>query len=356
MPIIVLHGSESFLIAERTREVRAALEQAHGKPDVFAFDGASVSAAEVLDECRSFGLMAGHKLVIVDNAQEFVKEHTRPLLERYAQAPAEGATLLLRATRWFPGNLDKLIVSAGGAVVKCAAPDRENEARPWALMFVARRVGKHQAAIEPEASEKLYELVGPDLGRLDSELAKLAVAAALQAGHAAATKEQREQRPPVITAALVSELVGATRVEDKVWVIQTPLLSGEPERAVRAVRECIGQWRQPWVRVNWQLADTARRLYAAAQGLRAGQSPQAMAGSLKVWGDSMGPFFAAAKRLGPAGARRLLRDCVEADARGKSGLGDPDRTCERLAVRYALGGTEGAAASGRGAGPRPGGR
>src|SRR5207253_8118234 len=49
------------------------LTKAHGEIDSFRFDGASASAAEVLDECRTFGLMRQQKLVIVDNADALLK-------------------------------------------------------------------------------------------------------------------------------------------------------------------------------------------------------------------------------------------------------------------------------------------
>src|SRR5438067_13461259 len=75
--IVILHGKEPFIRAQKTTEIRAALVKEHGGVDSFAFDGASATAADVLDECRSFGLIAQHKLVILDNAEQLVKEDTR---------------------------------------------------------------------------------------------------------------------------------------------------------------------------------------------------------------------------------------------------------------------------------------
>ena len=97
--MVVLIGKELFLRSQYTSMLRSALEQAHGEIETFQFGGDADSAA-VLDECRSFGLMAGHKLVIVDDADQFVRAETRPMIERYAQNPSEQATLVLRSAKW----------------------------------------------------------------------------------------------------------------------------------------------------------------------------------------------------------------------------------------------------------------
>ena len=73
MPIVVLHGPETFLIEEYTRRLVTELQQAHGEIEQFNFDGASCTLAMVLDELRSYGLMQSHKLVVIDGAAEFMR-------------------------------------------------------------------------------------------------------------------------------------------------------------------------------------------------------------------------------------------------------------------------------------------
>ena len=67
MPVVVLHGPETFLIEEYTRRLSAGLEKLHGEFEQFVFDGASCSLSAVLDELRSYGLMQSHKLVVINN-------------------------------------------------------------------------------------------------------------------------------------------------------------------------------------------------------------------------------------------------------------------------------------------------
>ena len=146
--VVVLCGKEIFLRSEYTGQLREKLESEHGQVDVVRFDGESAQAAEILDECRSFGLMAAHKLVVVENADKLVSESTRPLLQRYAEAPSDGATLVLRASTWRKGNLDKAIEKVG--VITPCDQASEAVAQRWA---VRRCEKKHGATISaPVAS------------------------------------------------------------------------------------------------------------------------------------------------------------------------------------------------------------
>jgi DNA polymerase III delta subunit len=144
--VVLLHGANTFLAAEYTTQLKDKLQAAHGALDVLHFDGKEHKLADVLDECRSFGLMQQHKMVVVDSAEELVKEDNRPLVERYAEQPTEGATLVLRATKWYKGKLDDKI-AAVGIMVECGDIG-EAMARTWAI----RRALK--LAVEADAGVK----------------------------------------------------------------------------------------------------------------------------------------------------------------------------------------------------------
>ena len=164
--IVVLTGKEHFLRSGYTDQLRDQLNESQGgEVEVVRFDGDSTPAADVLDECRSFGLMATHKLVVVDDADRLLNESSRPAFERYAEQPADTATLVLRAEKWNKGKLDKLIEKKG-TIIKCdaVAPER-------AVAWCGGRAKKqHDAALQPRAAQLLVERVGPDLGRLASEI------------------------------------------------------------------------------------------------------------------------------------------------------------------------------------------
>ncbi len=308
--IALLIGKEAYLRAAYTDQLRERLA-AEGEVDTIRFDGNAATVADVLDECRSLGLLQQHKLVVVEQADALVKGDARPLLERYAAAPSDQATLVLRAETWHRGKLDKL-VEACGAIVKC---DAITEAQ--ATRAAAERARKrHGAELSAEAAEALIALVGADLGRVAAEVDKLATAAG----------------DGPITPELVRELVGATR-EEQVWSIQEVLLGGDPESALRRIRDLLAVSRAPATLVRFACTDLARKLHAASRGLEAGMPPGAISKTLRLWGPAGNRILDAARSVPPARLARLLAWAVEADVRGKTGQGDELRALEVLAIR-----------------------
>lgn len=313
--ILVVHGKDAFMRMEATAQLRRALVEQHGEIETFNFDGDAADAADVLDECRSFGLMQQHKLVLVDGADQLVKEANRPLMERYAENPCEHATLLLRSERWNPGKLDKLINEVG-VVCKCDGA-REPEAVAWIGRHCKTR---HKAGIDRAAAQMLVDRLGADLGRIDSDLARLAIAAG-EGGS--------------ITPELITEMVGVSRQEDP-WSIQSVLLSGDPSAIIRHLRLILDNApRDAHIPVIFAYTDLAAKLHGMAIAQHQRMSPQTAAGKLKLWGASRDALMRVAPRLRPGRTRALLRACVEADQGLKSGLGEPHRVLERLGLRFA---------------------
>lgn len=318
--ILILHGKDEFLRAMHTDAVRAALADRGIDADVVRYDGASASLADILDDCRSPGLLAGHRMVIVDNAEALVADKAdassrpRDLLQRYAENPTEDATLVLRAETWRPGNLDKA-VAAVGAVIKCEAP-READAIAWAAKRAEKR---HGVKMNADAARSLVALTGASLGRIDAELGKLASAAG-------ASKE--------ITVALVHEFVGLSR-EETVWQIQDLMLQGDPGAVLGKVSDLINISRQPPLLCRFALADLARKLHAASAGMAAGVPTGVLEKSLRLWGPAKFAVLDAAKRIPPATLAGLLHDAVDADVAGKTGQGDETRGLECLIIRFA---------------------
>lgn len=307
--VCVLHGAEPMLVRQHLDTLRAALESRHGAVDVVTFDGESASLAEVLDELRSLSLLSPFKIVVVDQADKFVLAH-RAAMERYAQAPAADATLVLRAQRWHPGNLDKLIAKIG-CVIRCDALSAA-QARTW---LIGRAKTQQQRVVSPRAAGLLVERLGVDLMRLDSELAKLAVTV---------------DDGGTIDLSQVEALVGKAS-DEQAWAIQEAILScvSAPETArktgVEAViakaRELVHDAGQPDVLVTYFVADLYRKLWLGVMMRRAGHSEQRVAERLKFWGPRRAAFARAVQRLDAPNAWRLFDRIVRADARTKSGLG-----------------------------------
>lgn len=314
MRVVVLHGKDEYLRHLQTKKLRSDLEERFERLDVRRFEGESASVADVLDECRSMGLLQQHALVIVDQADRFVNEQTRPALERYASAPSEDATLLLRCDTWRKGNLDKAIASSGGGIVRCDEPS-PGQAMQWAGVRAEKRYG---ATLERAAAEALIERLGADLGRIDAEVAKLAA----MAGGAP------------ITAELVREQVGMTR-EEEGWALQGEIMTGDPERALRTLERICASSRGAEAFVSYVLIDLARKLHLMASLVEAGSNPGSAAGKARFWGPARDHAMGLARRLRTSETRAMLDEALDRDVRLKSGLFNGRRAVEATTLRFA---------------------
>ncbi|HEB60373.1 MAG TPA: DNA polymerase III subunit delta [Phycisphaeraceae bacterium] len=314
MGIVVLHGKEQYLLRQRLVQLRELMEKEYGGVEVFTFDGSSASMPEVLDECRSFALMTPAKLVVVDNAEELVKEDRRPAMERYAENPTERTLLVLRSEKWRKGRLDKIIEKSGGAVIKCDAP-KPAEAVAFAM---ARCRKRYDAELEQDAALLLVERTGVNLSRIDSEVAKLSLAAGPGG---------------TITRSLVNEMIGLSR-EERAWEIQKDLLSGDAEKGLLKLQELLHVSRQPEVLLGYAMTDLARKLTLLAAAQQQGENTRALARDLKLFWESATMVPAAARRLGLPRCEDLFSKAVEVDARSKSGFGRHSRSLERLIIEF----------------------
>lgn len=312
--IVVLCGKEEFLRSLLMRQLRDALQdKSGGDVETVRFDGSSATLADVLDEARSMGLMQQHKIVLVDEADEFVKKY-RDALERYAAGPEPSATLILRSETWHAGNLDKAIAKVGG-VIKCEQLSPA-DAQKWITTDAAPR---YSVKIAPPAAALLIQHMGTDLGRLDTELGKLAVS--LPVGGTIEPKH-------------VEAMVGRNS-EEAAWEIQSALLSGDAAQAIGKLEELIELARHPEPLLMFAVSDLARKLHHAAAMVAQKANDFTICKELRIWPrERQGPFMKAARKLGVNRAAALLAAIVDADRRSKSGLGDFRLNLERFCVQF----------------------
>lgn len=167
--VYVLCGPDVYLRRQARRRIaRNFTGEADPQLVVTSLD-ASAELSEVLDALRTPPLTAPRRLVIVDQADEFVTAH-RQSLEKYLSRPATRGSLMLVVNSW-PGNtrLAKLTRRIG-EVIDCSAPG-EGELPRW-IPAAAERHGKR---IADDAADLLAAWIGSDLARLDSEIEKLAI-------------------------------------------------------------------------------------------------------------------------------------------------------------------------------------
>ncbi len=317
--VCVLYGPEQWLKSRHLDDLRKALDAAHGETETFSFEGKMANLADVLDELRSYALMQHHKIVVVDQADEYLKKDGfRQAMERYAGAPVDHGTLVFRSDTWNKGKLDKLIAKVG-AVVKCE-PLKPVQAKGW---VVKRCRAEHGCAIEPGAAGLLVDRLGPELMTLDSELAKLALMV---------------EKGQAIERGLIEQVVGKSS-DEKAWEVQEAVLSGLSSRSagpvVEKVRELLDLAGHAEVLVMYFVADLVRKLNTAALMKGAGVPEGEIARAMKLWGPRQQLFMGVLRRLDPKALAAAFDDVLEADRRAKSGFGNLTRNLECFCVRLA---------------------
>lgn len=313
--VLVLHGKEPFLITEAVDRLKTAVEEKHGEVEIIRFDGSRTDAATVLDEARSFGLLQQYKIIIVDKTEEFLKEPTghRPILERYCKSPAENATIVLRCEKWIAGKLGKAINRVGGAM-KCDIVDRG-----VAVNFcIEKSESEHHSAIERAAAERLVHRVGTSLGRLNSELARLAVMADPAEG---------------ITAQLIDDQVSLSR-EEQAWAIQSALMQSKPAEAMATVFELMEVSRQSSVLMAYCYSDLARKLYATGRMRENKRNEADIDAFFGKWNPIRFAVKDAAARVPSGQFASLMQDSINILIRVRTGLGIDRRSVDLMAARF----------------------
>lgn len=307
--VVALVGDDSFLQLEAIRRIAHAIGDAQ-RTD---FDGESAQLADVMDEVRSFSMFASAKLVVVRSADDFISRF-RAEMEDYVQAPADSATLVLRC-KSLPGNqkISKLIAKHG-EVEKCESP-KDKELPAW---IVSRAKNIHKIQIDPGAAQLMADLVGADLGRLDNELAKLAL---------------------MVDGKVTSDHVNKSVVfqrEQEMWHMTDELTAGRIDKAIERWRHLVQSDPSSEFRAVTWLAIWLEKAVKALRLKQQKMNPFAIAKELRIWpANNVDSLLRTADSMGREGLSRSLDLLADLDHRSKSGLGDASDNVERFILSLA---------------------
>jgi len=275
-------------------------------------EGDRADLSDVLDELRSFAMFGSGKLIVVRSAEDFISRF-RESLEDYLQHPSESGTLVLRLGSLPSNQRIYKIIQKVGEIQDCNPPKR---LQPW---ITERARSVHKITIDLQAADQLADLIGDDLGRLDNELAKLAL----------------QVTGNKVTAADVTQGVAFQR-EQEMWHLTDELTRGRPADAMRRWRQLVQMdssaefravtWLTIWLeKVNKAIALRKKKL-----------PPAAIAKELRLWPmDVVTPFFQTVDALGEAGAKRAIDLLALIDKQSKSGVGNATDNVERFLLSLA---------------------
>jgi DNA polymerase-3 subunit delta len=319
-PVCVAYGDDLFLRRQVLLGIRrAVLGEDEGDFSLTAFEGASAELRDVVEELDTMAMFGAQRLVVVEEADEFVSRY-REALEGYVAKAGRGGILLLDVKTWPATTRLYKAIDAQGLAIDCSAPAAARLKRwlgDWAKQA-------HEVQLSLHAAEMLVELVEPELGLLDQELAKLALLAA----------------DKKITPELIQKYVGGWRAKTT-WEMLDLALDGNVPEAMRQIDRLLASGEVP-IGLLGQISSSLRRLAAATRLiLRSEAAGRKVAVGSALQQAGVKPFVVQKaerqlRRLGRQRGSQLYRWLLETDLDLKGDSPMPPRlVLERLIVRLA---------------------
>jgi len=226
-PVYAVSGKEDFF-RRRCREaiVRRTLGEADPEFAVAAVAGDQLTMPQLKGELSTLPFLAPMRIVIVEQADEFITKN-RDGLEKYVAVPSAVGVLILEPDS-FPSNTKLAKALPAGAKIECAPlnPYKPAEAEGWCRSWAKSH---HKKKLAADAAALLVERVGMSLGLLDQELGKLAVAVGSK------TEIEPEH---------VEQFVGRSRAGN-VFRILDAVGEGKPQEAFAVLGELFEEGEEP---------------------------------------------------------------------------------------------------------------
>ena len=244
-PVCAVYGDDSFLKREVLNRLRRQLsDEGDSEFSVTTVTGRDAEWRDVRDALCAVSLFgSGSRVVIVEDADPFVTRY-RTELEDFVAKPAKDSVLVLEVKTW-PGNtrLAKAVAGSGRAI-ECKLPT-EARAKRWLVAWAKKQ---HGATLQESAVDALFELLPPELGILQQEVAKLALLTDDDA---------------TISLQLVQEHVGGWRTRTA-WEMIDAVVAGDAATALGQLDRLLAAGEQP-IGLLAQMAGTLRRFAEATQ-------------------------------------------------------------------------------------------
>jgi DNA polymerase-3 subunit delta len=317
-PVCVAYGADSFL----RRQVLLGLRHSVLKEDdddfsLKSFDGRAAEFRDVVVELSTLAMFGTQRLVVIDEADDFVSRN-REALENYVLRPGRSSILLLDVKSWPSNTRIYKAVDSHGLAVDCSVPPSAKLAR-WLIDWTRQA---HKCQLSPSAADALVEMIGPELGLLDQELAKLALLVGSDMK---------------ITVEMVQKAVGGWRAKTT-WEMLDLALEGDTAGALRQIDRLLASNEAP-IGLLAQISSSLRRLAAATRLILQAEAAHRKIGIRPALQRANVKYFVEKaeqqlRRLGRQRGSQLYRWLLEADLdlKGDSQL-PPRLVLERLIVR-----------------------
>ncbi len=307
-PVYVLFGPDAFLRDAHLAEIReVVLGDADPQLCLSRFES-NTDLATVLDELRTLPFLAERRLVIVEDADEFVTAN-RQALEDYLDAPAATGTLVLLAGSWRSNTRLAKRVAQIGQAFDCSAPTAKTVGT-----FIRDRAKALGRTIDRDAIELLAQWSGTDLGRLAGEMEKLAL--------------YTQGRSTITTQDVSAIVVAAGGVNP--FALTDALAAGDAQAALTTLDGLLVQ-RGDEFRTLGLITMHLRKVLKAKQMQAQGQREFDIFKAVRVFGPGQGPFRRLLASRDMPRVTQDFRQLIRTDLAIKTGR-DPKAALQRLVV------------------------
>lgn len=310
-PVVVLFGPERHLKHEALEAVsRIVLAGEDDSVGLSRYDGKNADLTTIFDELCTVSMWGDRRLVVIDDADEFVSEN-RSQLEKYLDKPARKSVLLLIVKSWPKTTRLAKAVAKIGLDLECAKLTG-NQLLRWLAETCQE---SHDKKLHREAAELLVALAGADLGLLTQELHKLA--------------SYVGERPQIV-ADDVRLLVGGWKAETT-WAMTDAVRDGNIAVALVCLDKLLTAGEAPQ-KIVGGISFVFRKLAQATELARQGISLNAALTQSGVFKRDIGLWAHYLRRIQRPNAEQLYAWLLEIDA----GMKGNSRLPERLQLEQLL--------------------
>jgi DNA polymerase-3 subunit delta len=252
--VYTIFGDDKFLLSKECEKLLDSIVPADERSmAMYEPKAESAEISDVLDELRTLPFLAPKRLVLIKDAEPFIKANAEHL-EKYLDEPSPSGILILVVTSWDKRTrLHKKMKKIGGLI---EVGKMYSNQLPAYITNYAQQA--HNIRLDGQCSRCLVELVGDDPGRLCQELDKLVIFVAPR---------------KAITVQDIESLVGQNRMFDAFGVIDS-INAGRIGPAMSRLRNMFQADKSAEYSVVGAFGFHFRRLFQAKAMIEKGISPQ----------------------------------------------------------------------------------
>jgi DNA polymerase III subunit delta len=296
-PVVLLHGTEPFLLDDAVTHVTRALFGEGTDLSLLreTFDGRDADTETIVRSALVLPWGSARRLVVARGVEGLTAKQGEPLAA-YVRSPNPSTVLLLLAGQSLTSSHWLTHAMPAGSIVSVLAL-----AGRQLTVWLRARARAEGFEVDEDAAELLVQLSGTDLTRLRGEVEKAALAGG---------PDNRR-----VGIAEVRAVVGEHRLRN-IFDLTRAMSTRDAASALWLLELLLNAGEDP-LGILGMLGREARALWQVAEGLRRGRPEEEIARALRRPPAAAAAVIARARTMAPGAAARLLARCWDAERRLK---------------------------------------